>query len=136
MQETIILDENEYTYLTNRFEVMGKRELHNLPAYIVITRREKLRLIVEAAIENELDGVQREYLRESLLEGLSSGEIAARHNKTRQSVYRTLRCAEKRLYDVLKYAYICGFSLLNPPADFSRIKDTLKKENCNENTFV
>ena len=121
MQNIISLDESEYFYLNERFDIMSEEDTVSLPRFIVSSRKAKLREIIDLAIDNELEGVQREYVKERYSYGLNISQIANKHSVTRQKVYRVLEAAEKKLFCVLKYAYYCGFSLLNAPDNLDEL---------------
>ncbi len=121
MKNLISLDESEYFYLNERFDIMSGQDVRELPAYIVSSKKAKLRAIIALAVSNELDGVQREYVTERFRGGLNISQIAKKHSVSRQNVYRVLDAAEKKLYTVLKYAYFCGFSLIEPPKNLEEL---------------
>lgn len=133
MQEIISLDEREYFYLDEHFDIMSPDDVSNLPGYIVLRRQEKIRMLFELAVETELTDSQREYILDRYVRGMNISAIAAAHSVTRQSVYRVLAAAEKRLFDVLKYAYVCGFNLLEAPDSLQEIITKIGKENLLEN---
>jgi DNA-directed RNA polymerase specialized sigma24 family protein len=121
MQNLISLDESEYFYLNERFDIMSEQDVRELPAYIVSSKKAKLRAIIDLAVRDELDGVQREYVTEHYGGGLNISQIAKKHSVSRQNVYRVLDAAQKKLYKVLKYAYFCGFSLVEPPKNLDEL---------------
>lgn len=132
MQNIIMLDEKEYFFLDRLFERMNEAQAEYLPRYIVLSRKENYSRIVRAAVDAELEGIQREYITEKYFENLSIYEIAQRHSVTRQSVYNVLKSAEKKLKSVLKYAYMCGFCLVSPPDSFDELFSACIKENTDE----
>lgn len=120
-EELIELDENEYLFLSEKFDVMTASDTKQLPRYIVSSRKGNLRRLVRIAMENELDETAQSYLRDKFFGELTVADIAKKYSVSRQAVYRVLARAQKRLFDVLKYAYYCGFSLLEPPKNFEEI---------------
>lgn len=120
-EELIELDENEYLFLSEKFDVMTASDTKQLPKYIVSSRKSNLRRLVQVAMENELDETAQNYLRDKFFKELTVTDIAKKYSVSRQAVYRVLGRAQKRLFDVLKYAYYCGFSLLEPPKDLEEI---------------
>ncbi len=120
-EELIELDENEYLFLSEKFDVMTASDTKQLPRYIVSGRKSNLRRLVRIAVENELDETAQSYLRDKFFGELTVADIAKKYSVSRQAVYRVLGRAQKRLFDVLKYAYYCGFSLLEPPKNFEEI---------------
>lgn len=133
MQNLISLDESEYFYLNERFDIMSERDVKELPTYIVNAKKQKLRAIVGLAVKNELEGAQRDYITDRYLYNLNISQIAKKYSVTRQNVYRALQAGEKKLFTVLKYAYYCGFSLIEPPENLEQIINITKKETENEN---
>lgn len=119
--EQIMLDENEYIYLSEHFEVMDAEHCEIMPKYIVSEKRKNLEKTIKAAIKNELNPLQQEIITERYFERLSVTEIAENHSMSRTAVYRVLNLSQKKLYDCLKYVYICGFSLLCPPKNFDEM---------------
>ncbi len=120
-EELIGLDEKEYLFLSEKFDVMTADDTKQLPRYIVSGRKSNLRRLVQIAMENELDKTAQSYIRDKFFNELTVTDIAKKYSVSRQAVYRVLGRAQKRLFDVLKYAYYCGFSLLEPPKDFEEI---------------
>lgn len=119
--EQIMLDENEYIYLSDHFEVMDDMHCEAVPKYIVSEKKRNLEKTVKAAIKNELEPLGQEIISEKYFKCLSVTEIAQLHSMSRTAVYRVLEHSRKRLYDCLKYVYICGFSLLCPPKNFDEM---------------
>ena len=113
--ELIELDDDEYRFLSEKFDIMSCDDVKQLPKYIVSSRKTNFKRLVGMAIENELDKTQQKYVREKFYDNLTVSEIAERNGVSRQSVYRVLEKATKTLSQVLKYAYYCGFSLLKTP---------------------
>lgn len=120
-EELIELDDNEYLFLSERFDIMSASDTKQLPRYIVSSRKNNLRRLVRMAMKNELDETEQSYLRDKFFNELTVTDIAKKYTVSRQAVYRVLGRAQKRLFDVLKYAYYCGFSLLEPPKDLEEI---------------
>ena len=116
-----MLDENEYCFLTSSFETMSPSQLDEMPGYIVSNRNSNMKKLVDMAIENELSELQREVVMERYFSLLSINEIAELHCLSRTQIYRILEAAFDKLYNSLKYAYYCGFSLLCPPENFEEV---------------
>ena len=100
---------------------MSPSELDALPDYIVANRKSNMKRLVRAAIENELDELEKDVIEEKYFRLLPISEIALLHGVTRAQVYRTLEAACDKLYTSLKYAYFCGFSLLCTPENFEQL---------------
>lgn len=133
--EIIELDDSEYLYLSEKFDIMSNNDAAKLPSYIVSSRREKLNKIIRAAIDNELEGLQKQYISEKFENQLNVSQIANKYNVSRQSVYRVINKAENRLFDVLKYVYYCGFSLINPPKNLDEVLRQISGDERNENNY-
>ena len=72
---------------------------------------------------------QGELLRERYFENMKITDISEKHGISRQQVYKTLKAATDKLYSVLKYAYLCGFSLVDLPKSFDQIINNISEEN-------
>lgn len=113
--ELIAIDNEEYAYLSEKFEIMSVDDTKNLPKYILYTRQRNLKRIINLAIENELDELTGACVKEKYFTGLSTGQIAENHGLNRYQAYRLIQKGCEKLYAALKYAYFCGFSLIDPP---------------------
>lgn len=125
----IQLSHEEYVFLSEKFELMTKEDTENLPKYVVNTRQQNFERIMKIAIDNELDEIEKNYITKKYFESLNVTEIARRENVSRQSVYRVLDKASIKLYEKLKYVYCCGFTLINPPANFEELLSKTTRRN-------
>lgn len=131
--DLIEITDGEYQFLSEKFDIISPNEVYELPLYIVTSKKDNMKKLVDSAIRNELNETEGIYVREKFFNNLTVSEISRKYNVSRQSVYRSLKSAGKRLYDVLKYAYFCGFSLLNPPQNFEELLKTTTKGELYEN---
>ncbi len=129
MRKMISLDTGEYRFLSEKFEFMTPEDIENMPRYIVTVRKNNMKKIIAAVIENELTAVQKVFVDERYYKNMKVSDIAKLHGISRQSVYRTLAAANERLCLALKYVYCCGFSLVAPPKDFEEMLNEINKEN-------
>lgn len=127
--EIIGIDVGEYRLLSEKFEFMSEDDTREIPKYILTTRKNTIKRIFSEAVKSELTDFQGELLRERYFENMKITEISEKHGVSRQQVYKTLKAATDKLYSVLKYAYLCGFSLVDLPKSFDQIINNISEEN-------
>lgn len=132
-EELICLDEQEYIYLSEHFDVMTPYDVKTLPRYIVSSRKRNFTKLIDTAIERELEPQQRLLVIDRYFNNMNVTDIASKHSMSRQAVYRSLSAAQKKLFTALKYAYCCGFGLINIPENFEQMLTKIEKENSDEN---
>lgn len=121
----IPLTEDEYFYLSERFEPLTAAELEQgvIPKFLVTQKTETLRRLVRYALETELSDEER-CVAELLFIGDNSVSETARLCKlSRQRVYTLSEAAKRKLQASLRYPFLLDFSLLHPPKSF---QETLK----------
>ncbi len=123
------IDVGEYRLLSEKFEFMTEDDTREIPKYILTTRKNTIKKIFSEAVKSELTDFQGELLRERYFENLKITDISEKHGISRQQVYKTLKAATDKLYSVLKYAYLCGFSLVDLPKNFDQIINNISEEN-------
>lgn len=123
------IDVGEYRLLSERFEFMSEDDTKEIPKYILTTRKNTIKRILFEAVKSELTDFQGELLRERYFENMKITDISEKHGISRQQVYKTLKAATDKLYSVLKYAYLCGFSLVDLPKSFDQIINNISEEN-------
>lgn len=123
------IDVGEYRLLSERFEFMSEDDTKEIPKYILTTRKNTIKRIFSEAVKSELTDFQGELLRERYFENMKITDISEKHGVSRQQVYKTLKAATDKLYSVLKYAYLCGFSLVDLPKSFDQIINNISEEN-------
>lgn len=123
------IDVGEYRLLSERFEFMSEDDTKEIPKYILTTRKNTIKRIFSEAVKSELTDFQGELLRERYFENMKITDISEKHSISRQQVYKTLKAATDKLYSVLKYAYLCGFSLVDLPKSFDQIINNISEEN-------
>lgn len=123
------IDVGEYRLLSERFEFMSEDDTKEIPKYILTTRKNTIKRIFFEAVKSELTDFQGELLRERYFENMKITDISEKHGVSRQQVYKTLKAATDKLYSVLKYAYLCGFSLVDLPKSFDQIINNISEEN-------
>ncbi len=123
------IDVGEYRLLSEKFEFMSEDDTREIPKYILTTRKNTIKKIFSEAVKSELTDFQGELLRERYFENLKITDISEKHGISRQQVYKTLKAATDKLYSVLKYAYLCGFSLVDLPKNFDQIINNISEEN-------
>lgn len=128
-REIIGIDVGEYRILSERFEFMSEDDTREIPKYILTTRKNTIKRIFSEAVKSELTDFQGELLRERYFENMKITDISEKHGVSRQQVYKTLKTATDKLYSVLKYAYLCGFSLVDLPKSFDQIINNISEEN-------
>ena len=128
-RDIIGIDVGEYRLLSERFEFMSEDDTREIPKYILTTRKNTIRRIFLEAVKSELTDFQGELLRERYFENMKITDISEKHGVSRQQVYKTLKAATDKLYSVLKYAYLCGFSLVDLPKSFDQIINNISEEN-------
>lgn len=128
-RDIIGIDVGEYRLLSERFEFMTEDDTREIPKYILTTRKNTIKRIFFEAVKSELTDFQGELLRERYFENMKITDISEKHGISRQQVYKTLKAATDKLYSVLKYAYLCGFSLVDLPKDFDQIINNISEEN-------
>lgn len=131
--ELIELNDGEYQFLSDKFEIMSPEDVNKLPCYIVYSRKQNFIRLVNTAIDNELDDKESAYIKQKYFDDLSITEMSEINNVSRQSIYRIIERASKKLFTSLKYAYMCGFTLLNPPENFEQLILNINKEEIYEN---
>lgn len=127
--DIIGIDVGEYRLLSERFEFMSEDDTREIPKYILTTRKNTIKRIFSEAVKSELTDFQGELLRERYFENMKITDISEKHGISRQQVYKTLKAATDKLYSVLKYAYLCGFSLVDLPKSFDQIINNISEEN-------
>lgn len=128
-RDIIGIDVGEYRLLSEKFEFMNEDDTREIPKYILTTRKNTIKKIFLEAVKFELTDFQGELLREKYFDNMKINDISAKHGVSRQQVYKTLKAATDKLYSVLKYAYLCGFSLVDLPKDFDQIINNINEEN-------
>lgn len=128
-RDIIGIDVGEYRLLSEKFEFMSEDDTREIPKYILTTRKNTIKRIFFEAVKSELTDFQGELLRERYFENLKITDISEKHGVSRQQVYKTLKTATDKLYSVLKYAYLCGFSLVDLPKNFDQIINNINEEN-------
>lgn len=128
-RDIIGIDVGEYRLLSERFEFMSEDDTKEIPKYILTTRKNTIKRIFSEAVKSELTDFQGELLRERYFENMKITDISEKHGISRQQVYKTLKAATDKLYSVLKYAYLCGFSLVDLPKSFDQIINNISEEN-------
>ena len=128
-RDIIGIDVGEYRLLSERFEFMTEDDTREIPKYILTTRKNTIKKIFSEAVKSELTDFQGEILREKYFNNMKINDISAKHGVSRQQVYKTLKTATDKLYSVLKYAYLCGFSLVDLPKNFDQIINNISEEN-------
>lgn len=128
-RDIIGIDVGEYRLLSERFEFMSEDDVKEIPKYILTTRKNTIKRIFSEAVKSELTDFQGELLRERYFENMKITDISEKHGISRQQVYKTLKAATDKLYSVLKYAYLCGFSLVDLPKSFDQIINNISEEN-------
>lgn len=128
-RDIIGIDVGEYRLLSERFEFMSEDDTREIPKYILTTRKNTIKRIFSEAVKSELTDFQGELLRERYFENMKITDISEKHGISRQQVYKTLKAATDKLYSVLKYAYLCGFSLVDLPKSFDQIINNISEEN-------
>lgn len=128
-RDIIGIDVGEYRLLSEKFEFMSEDDTREIPKYILTTRKNTIKKIFSEAVKYELTDFQGELLRERYFENLKITDISEKHGVSRQQVYKTLKAATDKLYSVLKYAYLCGFSLVDLPKNFDQIINNISEEN-------
>lgn len=128
-RDIIGIDVGEYRLLSERFEFMSEDDTKDIPKYILTTRKNTIKRIFSEAVKSELTDFQGELLRERYFENMKITDISEKHGISRQQVYKTLKAATDKLYSVLKYAYLCGFSLVDLPKSFDQIINNISEEN-------
>ncbi len=127
-RDIIGIDVGEYRLLSERFEFMTEDDTREIPKYILTTRKNTIKRIFSEAVKSELTDFQGELLRERYFENMKITDISEKHGVSRQQVYKTLKAATDKLYSVLKYAYLCGFSLVDLPKSFDQIINNISEE--------
>lgn len=128
-RDIIGIDVGEYRLLSERFEFMSEDDTREIPKYILTTRKNTIKRIFSEAVKSELTDFQGEILRERYFKNMKITDISEKHGVSRQQVYKTLKAATDKLYSVLKYAYLCGFSLVDLPKSFDQIINNISEEN-------
>ena len=128
-RDIIGIDVGEYRLLSEKFEFMSEDDTREIPKYILTTRKNTIKRIFFEAVKSELTDFQGELLREKYFDNMKINDISAKHGVSRQQVYKTLKAATDKLYSVLKYAYLCGFSLVDLPKNFDQIINNISEEN-------
>lgn len=128
-RDIIGIDVGEYRLLSEKFEFMTEDDTREIPKYILTTRKNTIKKIFSEAVKSELTDFQGEILRDRYFDNMKINDISAKHGVSRQQVYKTLKTATDKLYSVLKYAYLCGFSLVDLPKNFDQIINNISEEN-------
>ena len=121
----IPLTEDEYFYLSERFEPLTAAELEHgvIPKFLVTKKTETLRRLVRYALETELSQEERCVAELLFIEDNSVSETARLCKLSRQRVYTLSEAAKRKLQASLRYPFLLDFSLLHPPKSF---QETLK----------
>ena len=128
-RDIIGIDVGEYRLLSEKFEFMTEDDTREIPKYILTTRKNTIKKIFSEAVKSELTDFQGEILREKYFDNMKITDISEKHGVSRQQVYKTLKAATDKLYSVLKYSYLCGFSLVDLPKNFDQIINNISEEN-------
>ena len=128
-RDIIGIDVGEYRLLSEKFEFMTEDDTREIPKYILTTRKNTIKKIFSEAVKSELTDFQGEILREKYFDNMKITDISEKHGVSRQQVYKTLKAATDKLYSVLKYAYLCGFSLVDLQKNFDQIINNISEEN-------
>lgn len=128
-RDIIGIDVGEYRLLSEKFEFMTEDDTREIPKYILTTRKNTIKKIFSEAVKSELTDFQGEILRDRYFDNMKINDISVKHGVSRQQVYKTLKAATDKLYSVLKYAYLCGFSLVDLPKNFDQIINNISEEN-------
>lgn len=128
-RDIIGIDVGEYRLLSEKFEFMTEDDTREIPKYILTTRKNTIKKIFSEAVKSELTDFQGEILREKYFDNMKITDISEKHGISRQQVYKTLKASTDKLYSVLKYAYLCGFSLVDLPKNFDQIINNISEEN-------
>lgn len=128
-RDIIGIDVGEYRLLSEKFEFMTEDDTREIPKYILTTRKNTIKKIFSEAVKSELTDFQGEILRDRYFDNMKINDISAKHGVSRQQVYKTLKASTDKLYSVLKYAYLCGFSLVDLPKNFDQIINNISEEN-------
>lgn len=128
-RDIIGIDVGEYRLLSEKFELMTEDDTREIPKYILTTRKNTIKKIFSEAVKSELTDFQGEILRDRYFDNMKINDISVKHGVSRQQVYKTLKTATDKLYSVLKYAYLCGFSLVDLPKNFDQIINNISEEN-------
>lgn len=128
-RDIIGIDVGEYRLLSEKFEFMTEDDTREIPKYILTTRKNTIKKIFSEAVKSELTDFQGEILRDRYFDNMKINDISAKHGVSRQQVYKTLKASTDKLYSVLKYAYLCGFSLVDFPKNFDQIINNISGEN-------
>lgn len=128
-RDIIGIDVGEYRLLSEKFEFMSEDDTREIPKYILTTRKNTIKKIFSEAVKSELTDFQGEILRDRYFDNMKINDISAKHGVSRQQVYKILKTATDKLYSVLKYAYLCGFSLVDLPKNFDQIINNISEEN-------
>lgn len=128
-RDIVEIDTGEYRFLSEKFEFMSENDSKEIPRYILTTRKKTLQKILAAAVESELTAAQSEIVRERYFEKMKINDISEKHGVSRQQIHKILKAATDRLYSALKYAYLCGFSLVDLPKDFDSMLKNINGEN-------
>lgn len=128
-RDIIGIDVGEYRLLSEKFEFMTEDDTREIPKYILTTRKNTIKKIFSEAVKSELTDFQGEILRDRYFDNMKINDISAKHGVSRQQVYKTLKAATDKLYSVLKYAYLCGFSLVDLPKNLDQIINNISEEN-------
>lgn len=128
-RDIIGIDVGEYRLLSEKFEFMSEDDTREIPKYILTTRKNTIKKIFSEAVKSELTDFQGEILRDRYFDNMKINDISVKHGVSRQQVYKILKTATDKLYSVLKYAYLCGFSLVDLPKNFDQIINNISGEN-------
>ncbi len=114
--EPIVLAEGEYLYLTEALEPLTGEQVQDgaVARFVVHSRQEVLRQIVQCVLEGELTDEERTVARLLLMEGESVVGTARRCSLSRGRVYTLAQAAETKLRMYLKYPFLLDFSLAKP----------------------
>lgn len=125
----------EYFYLTENFEVVGKNSAEKLVRYLVYDKRRKLTDTVRTVMQDELTAKERNIAVDYWQNKMPIGDISEKYCISRSSFYRIIDTVKKKLETSLKYVLFYN-DILKPPTkeDFlSQIKKATSMEEQIEN---
>lgn len=97
---------DEYTFLTENFEITNEDEIKNGVGYIVFNRKRNILDTVKKVIENELSALEKDLVLDFWGKELTVEELAEKYKISRASVYRYLNNAKKKIEKFIKYVLV------------------------------
>lgn len=97
---------DEYTFLTENFEITNEDEIKNGVGYIVFNRKRNILNTVKKVIENELSALEKDLVLDFWGKELTVEELAEKYKISRASVYRYLNNAKKKIEKFIKYVLV------------------------------